>query len=136
MVVKEIRKQDRGFTLIEMLLVITLLGLLATIATSTHRNSSRKARETVLKHNLQQMRLTLDRYNNDKGRYPDSLQSLIDEGYLREIPEDPITKTSDSWQEIFETDYGDEDSSYEPGVYDVRSGSEETAINGTYYYEW
>lgn len=128
--------QPRGFTLIELLLVMTLLALLATIATTTHRNSARKARETVLRHNLQQVRLTLDQYNNDKGHYPTSLQVLVDEGYLREIPRDPITKSRDSWQIIFLENYGDEDSSYEPGVFDIRSASEGQALDGTFYYEW
>ena len=126
----------RAFSLLEIMVVVTLLGLLATIVTSTHRNSARKARETVLRHNLQQIRMTLDQYNNDRGRYPDSLEVLQAEGYLREIPVDPITKSSDSWQVIYEEDTSDEDSNYQPGVYDVRSGSEEVALDGTFYYEW
>lgn len=130
------RHRHRGFTLIEMILVITLLALLASIAGSTHRNSTKKARETVLRHNLQQLRVTLDQYKVDKGRYPDSLQVLVDEGYLREMPLDPITKSRDTWNEIFESDIQDEDSDYEPGVWDVRSGSVEQAIDGTNYSEW
>jgi general secretion pathway protein G len=129
-------KRNRAFTLIETLIVVTLLAMIASIAIATHKNSTRKARETVLRHNLQNLRTTLDQYNNDKGRYPDSLQVLADEGYLREIPIDPITKSRETWQEEFEQDYADEDSSYEPGVFDVHSGSEETAIDGTVYYEW
>lgn len=129
-------RQHRGFTLIEMILVITLLALLAALATSTHRNSARKARETVLRNNLTQIRQTLDQYNVDKGYYPESLDILVEEGYLRELPLDPITKTSDTWQEIYLENYDDEDSNYEPGVFDIRSGSQETAIDGTFYYEW
>jgi general secretion pathway protein G len=126
----------RGFTLIETILVVTLLGLLATIAVSSHRNSARKARETVLRHNLQNMRLALDQYNNDKGYYPESLELLRDEGYLREIPIDPITKSNDTWQVVYVEDYDDEDSNYQVGVFDVKSGSDQEAIDGTYYYEW
>ena len=125
-----------AFTLLEILLVISLLALLASIAVTTHRNSNRKAREVVLRHNLMNMRETLDQYNNDKGRYPESLSILVDEGYLRQIPLDPVTKSNNTWEEVFEEDFGDEDSSYEPGVFDVRSGSEDEALDGTYYNEW
>ena len=126
----------KAFTLVEILIVITLLALLATLVTTTHKNAARKGRETVLKNNLQQMRLALDHYNNDKGFYPESLEVLVDEGYLREVPLDPITKSRETWELIYESDTSDEDSSYEIGVYDIKSGSDETAIDGTYYYEW
>ena len=126
----------RGFTLIEVILAVTIVALLASMAHFNHRNSSRKARESVLRHNLAQIRLTLDHYNNDKGRYPDSLEALLDEGYLRDIPEDPITRSRETWEQIYENDLSDEDSSYEPGVYDVKSGSAEQALDGTYYSEW
>ena len=126
----------RGFSLIEIIMVLSLLSLLATMVIGTHRNSVRKAQEKVLRNNLHQIRITLDQYNVDKGRYPDSLQTMVDEGYFREMPYDPITKSRDTWEEIFEQDIGDEDSSYEPGVWDVRSGSAEEALDGTYYSEW
>lgn len=129
-------RQHKGFTLIETILAITLVAMLASIATYSHKNSTKKARESVLRHNLAQIRLTLDHYNNDKGNYPESLDVLKDEGYLREIPVDPITKSRDTWEIIYEEDVADEDSSYEPGVFDVKSGSAEQAIDGTYYYEW
>ncbi len=125
----------RAFTLIEILLVVALLTLLASIAAVTHRNSSQKGRETVLRHNLQQIRMTLDQFHIDKGYYPADLQTLVDEGYLREIPLDPITKSSETWQLIYD-DPVDQDSSYEIGVFDVRSGSEDKALDGTFYYEW
>lgn len=126
----------RAFTLIETILVITLLALLAALATSTHRNSARKARETVLRNNLTQMRQTLDQYNVDKGYYPESLEILIEEGYLRELPLDPITKSHETWLVTYLENYDDEDSNYEPGVFDIRSGSQDQAIDGTFYYEW
>ncbi len=125
-----------GFTLIELVLAVAILALLGTIAAATHRTHAQKARETVLRHNLQHMRMVLDQYNNDKGNYPPSLGILVDEGYLRELPLDPITKSRDSWELIYENDYGDEDSSYEPGVFDVRSGSDRKALDGTWYNEW
>lgn len=126
----------KAFTLIEVILVLTLLALLAALATSTHRNSARKAKETVLRNNLTQLRTTLDQYNVDKGYYPESLEILVEEGYLRELPLDPITSSRDTWQVIYLENYDDEDSNYEPGVYDIRSGSQESAIDGTFYYEW
>ena len=131
-----IRNQRGGFTLIEILIVITVMALLAGIVISTHKNSARKGRETVLRHNLMQMRLTLDQYNNDKGHYPGSLDVLVEEGYLREIPMDPLTQSRESWQIIYEQDIANEDSSYEIGIFDVKSGSEEQALDGTWYYEW
>lgn len=133
---KELRVKKSGFTLIEVLVAIALVGMLASIAVYSHRNSARKGREQVLRHNLAQLRLTLDQYNNDKGHYPESLNTLQDEGYLRRIPEDPFTRSRETWEELFEEDYGDEDSSYVPGVFDVRSGSEEKALDGTFYNEW
>lgn len=129
-------RTERGFSLLELVLVLSLLALLAGLVTSTHKNTSRKAREAVLRNNLQQIRMALDQYNNDKRRYPPSLETLRDEGYLREIPLDPITNSRESWIIIFEELTGDEDSNYEAGVYDVKSGSEAEAIDGTFYYEW
>lgn len=129
-------RRQRGFTLIEIILAVTLVGLLASIATFSHRNSARKARESVLRHNLAQMRLVLDNYNNDKGHYPESLEVLKDEGYLRDIPEDPFTKSNETWEVELEKDNSDEDSNYEPGVFDIKSGSTDKAIDGTFYNEW
>jgi len=126
----------RGFTLIELVLAIAILAMLGTIAAATHKTHAQKARETVLRHNLQHMRMVLDQYNNDKGNYPPSVDILVDEGYLREIPIDPITKNRDSWQIIFEDDYSDQDSSYEPGIFDIKSGSQAKALDGTWYHEW
>ncbi len=128
--------QRRGFTLIEVMLAVTIVAMLASIAVFSHRNSARKARESVLRHNLAELRLVLDHYNNDKGHYPDSLDVLKDEGYLREIPNDPMTGANDTWQVEYESDLADEDSDYEPGIFDIKSGSNETAIDGTLYSEW
>ena len=125
----------RAFTLIETLIVISILMLLSGIAFSTHRNTARKAREATLKHNLTQMRYTLDQYNNDKGHYPESVQVLVDEGYLRQIPMDPITKSKDSWEVVMDDDLFD-DPEHVPGVFDVRSGSLAPSIDGTLYNEW
>ncbi|CAM2066767.1 Prepilin-type N-terminal cleavage/methylation domain-containing protein [Sulfidibacter corallicola] len=125
-----------GFSLLELMVVLTILGLLAGIATSTHRNTAQKSRETVLRHNLAQIRMTLDEYNHDKGHYPEGLETLVDEGYLREIPRDPLTNSSETWTLIYESDFADEDSSYEPGLFDIKSGSPDRALDGTFYSEW
>jgi len=128
--------REKAFTLIEIILAVAILALLGTIAAATHKTHAQKARETVLRHNLQHMRMVLDQYNNDKGYYPESLSVLTEEGYLRELPIDPITKTRESWEVIYEDNYYNEDSSYVPGVFDIKSGSEKRALDGTYYNEW
>jgi len=130
------KQQRRGFTLIEILIVVSLLGLLASIVISTHRNASLKGKETVLRHNLRQLRVTLDEYNNDKGHYPTDIDMLVEEGYLREIPIDPMTGSKETWELVYDQAYMDEDSSFEVGIFDVKSTSEGTALDGTYYYEW
>ena len=136
MVSKSVKSRRLGFTLIEILIVVSLLSLLATIVISTHRNATKKGRETVLRNNLHQIRITLDQYNTDKGHYPASLETLVDEGYLREIPLDPITGSRDTWELVYDQDIRDEDSSYEVGVFDIKSTAEALALDGTYYYEW
>ncbi len=126
----------RAFTLLEMMVVLALIALIAGLAASTHRHRVRKAKENVLRHNLAQIRLTLDSYNADKSRYPDSLQDLVDEGYFRGLPDDPVSGRNDTWIEVYLDDYDDEDSDYEPGVFDVHSGSDGVALDGTQYSEW
>jgi len=120
----------------EIMVVVTLVVLLASVAAATHKSRVLAAKESVLKHNLSEIRMTLDAYNSDRGHYPDSLRTLLDEGYLRKIPVDPITGTSDTWEIIYEQDITGEDSSYEPGVFDIRSGSSDEALDGTFYNEW
>lgn len=131
---------ERGFTLLELIVVIAIVGILATIAMPALKDMPRRANEAVLKTNLRTLRDVIDQYYGDKGRYPPSLEALVENGYLRRVPIDPITKSSDTWQVIFEepdpeaaeTDAGEE----EPGVVDVRSGSELSSLNGTPYAEW
>ncbi len=125
----------RGFTLIELLIVITLVILLSSLGLATYTNSVRRAREAVLKEDLFRMRDAIDQYYADKQKYPAALQDLVSDGYLREIPKDPITDSAETWvTEPAEID-GTNPAS-EPGVYDVKSGSEETSMEGTKYSEW
>ncbi|MCX7770085.1 MAG: prepilin-type N-terminal cleavage/methylation domain-containing protein [Proteobacteria bacterium] len=121
---------NRGFTLIELLIVITIIGILLTIAQPTYKNSVKRARETVLKENLFAMRSAIDQYYADNGTYPGSLEDLVQKGYLRSIPRDPITNSNTTW--IIVPPPNPE----ETGVYDVKSGSNEISLSGTPYSDW
>ena len=125
----------RGFTLIEILIVITLLVVLATVGMPTYQNSARRAREATLKEDLFRMRDAIDQYYADKTKYPQALADLVSEGYLREVPKDPITDSRDTWTTVAAEPDANNPAA-EPGVYDVKSGSEETSMEGTKYSEW
>lgn len=133
-----------GFTLLELIIVIAVIGILATIALPAMKDIPRRANEAVLKTNLHTMRDVIDQHYADRGHYPPSLQALADDGYLRAIPVDPMTKSAETWVEIYEeidyeempaeTDFPEDGA---PGVIDVQSGSEQMSVNGSSYYsEW
>ena len=125
----------RGFTLIELLVVIALITILATMGIVQYRNSIQSAREATLKTDLFRMRDAIDQYYADKTKYPASLDTLVSEGYLRKIPEDPITKSADTWQtENAEPDPANP--STEPGINNVKSGAQGTGLDGTPYSDW
>jgi general secretion pathway protein G len=130
-------KRRSGFTLIELIIVFTLIGILVSLALPQYKYATRKAREAVLKEDLYILRKLIDQYFSDKGKYPPSLQALVDEGYLRRLPVDPFTGSDQTWEEIRE-ELSPEDiiSGREAGVIDVRSGSKDIAINGTPYNTW
>jgi general secretion pathway protein G len=129
------RRNQRGFTLIELLVVISLISILAAMGLVQYRNSVRHAEEGVLRTDLFRMRDAIDQYYADKGKYPASLDALVSDGYLRKIPEDPITKSAATWQTVpAEPDPGNPTA--EPGVYDVKSGAQGTALDGTNYADW
>jgi general secretion pathway protein G len=130
-------QKKKGFTLIEMIIVFTLIGILVGLGIPQYKYATKRAREATLKENLFQMRLLINQYYADKQKYPSSLQALVDEGYLYKIPVDPITKSSETWVEVRET-LTDENVLLvvEPGVVDVFSGSEQKAIDGTLYNTW
>jgi general secretion pathway protein G len=124
-----------GFTLIELLIVIALITILATMGVVQYRNSIQSSKEAVLRTDLFRMRDAIDQYYADKGKYPASLDTLVSEGYMRKIPEDPITKSADTWQtEPAEPDPGNP--SAEPGIYNVKSGATGTALDGSSYSDW
>ncbi len=129
--------RGRGFTLIELLVVMAIIGTLAAIGIPMLMNTPIKAKEAALKENLFTFRSCLDQYKADKGRYPESLEVLVQEKYIRKVPLDPFTKSADTWELVYEEpDSADAASEEPPGIIDVKSGSDMTAIDGTPYNTW
>jgi general secretion pathway protein G len=127
--------RERGFTLIELLVVIALISILAAMAVVQYRNSIQRTQEATLKTDLFRMRDAIDQYYADKGKYPSSLDALVSDGYMRKVPEDPFTKSSDSWQTVpAEPDPGNP--SAEAGIYDVKSGAQGQALDGSNFVDW
>ena len=119
----------RGFTLMELLIVITLIVVLAGIGLSTYTTSVTRAKEAVLLENLVRMRDVIDQYYADKGTYPPDLSALVSDGYMRQIPRDPFTESPDTWQTVMsEPDPANPNAV--PGVYDVKSGSTGVMLDG------
>ena len=126
-------KKPNGYTLIELLIVLTIIGLLVSVALPRMKDAQQKAREAVLRENLFRLRETIDQYHHDKGKYPATLETLVQDHYLREMPLDPITKSSDTWVEVPE-DLGDNpDPAAQPGVWDVKSGAVGNTLDGEPY---
>jgi len=129
------RGSARGFTLIELMIVMTIVTILVSIAVPLYQKSVLRAKESVLKQNLFTLRTVIDEYTYDKQKAPQMLEDLVSEGYLRQVPLDPITGSNRSWQIIMEdalTSVNQE----EPGIFDVRSGSDKISLEGTAYSAW
>jgi general secretion pathway protein G len=129
------REPDRGFTMIELLVVMTLMVILATMGMTQYKASQTYAKEAVLKEDLFRLRDAIDQYYADKNQYPSTLDTLVSDGYLRKLPDDPFTKSSTSWQTV-PAEPDPANPTAEPGVYDVKSGSDATALDGTKYADW
>ncbi len=128
-------RSSSGFTLIELLIVIALITILASMGIVQYRNSIQSAKEAILHTDLFRMRDAIDQYYADKTKYPASLDALVSDGYMRKIPEDPITKSADTWQTVpAEPDPGNP--SAEPGIYDVKSGAPGTGLDGSAYSDY
>jgi general secretion pathway protein G len=133
--VRRIHKGNSGFTLVELMIVMAIIGVLAVIAIPSYMSALRRAREAVLKEDLHVMRAAIDSYTMDKQKAPQSLDDLIQEGYLKVIPEDPVTHSNSTWV----TDSSDALHSLDqtdPGVDDVHSGSTENGSDGQPYNTW
>jgi general secretion pathway protein G len=128
-------QHEDGFTLIELMIVMAIIGILATLAIPSFIAALRHAREAVLKEDLQTMRMAIDSYTMDKQKAPQALDDLVQDGYLRSVPEDPMTHNKDTWvPDTSEAMYSLDQT--EPGISDVHSGSEETGSDGQPYSSW
>ena len=140
------KNAQRGFTLIELIVVVTIIGILAAVAVSNVRFAQQKAREAALRDDLFEMRKAIDNYYADKQKYPDSLNALVSDKYLRRIPSDPITMHAD-WVEVqqsvdpndptaVDTSSSDSSSLSSPGIVDVHSNAPGNGLDGTAFKDW
>jgi general secretion pathway protein G len=130
------RRGRYGFTFVELMVVITIIVILVTMAIPIYQKSILRAKESVLKSNLFTLRTCVDNYTYDKQKAPQSLQDLVSEGYLKEVPMDPIVGNNTSWQIVME-DASQALNQAEPGIFDVHSGSDKTSpLDGTAYKDW
>ena len=129
------RKTARGFTLIELMIVMSLIVVLAGISLALHTNGQTRAREAVLKEDLFRMRDAIDQHYADRNEYPAALDALVSGRYLRAIPADPFTDSADTWQTTM-SDIDAANPSAQPGIFDVNSGSDRMAMDGTPYADW
>jgi general secretion pathway protein G len=124
--------KQRGFTLIELLVVVAIIGILAAVAVGQYQRNIVKAKEAVLRENLFTIRTQINNYFADKGKYPADLQTLVDAHYLRKLPVDPITGSTDTWIPE-QAQMGEEDISTEAGIIDVTSGADGNTLEGVPY---
>ena len=124
-----------GYTLIELIIVMAIISILLATAVPMYQKSLVRTKESLLKNNLFTLRTVIDEYTFDKQKAPQTLQDLVDQGYLRGVPLDPMTGSSDTWRVIMEDAITMVDQT-QPGIYDVRSGSDLKSLEGSPYAEW
>jgi general secretion pathway protein G len=128
-------KWHRGFTIIELMVVMAIISIIVSIAVPLYQKAIIRSKESVLRNNLFTLRTVIDEYTYDKQKAPQTLQDLVTEGYLRAVPVDPITGNDQTWRIEME-DAMSATSQNEPGIWDVRSGSDQRSLEGTLYSEW
>jgi general secretion pathway protein G len=129
------RRGSRGFTFVEMMVVITIITILMSVAIPIYQRSIVRAKESVLRNNLQTLRTVIDNYTYDKQKAPQNLQDLVSEGYLQKLPIDPMVGNNQSWRTIME-DAAQSVNQSEPGIFDVKSTSDKIGLDGTPYSDW
>ena len=127
-------KRRRGFTFVELMVVITIIVILISMAIPIYNRSIIRAKESVLANNLYTLRTVIDQYSYDKGKAPQQLQDLVTEGYLQKLPVDPITGSNQTWRTVME-EASQSVSQSEPGIFDVKSGSDKMGLDGVAYSE-
>ncbi len=133
---KRLRSTERGFTLVELIIVITIILILVSLAAPIYKTSIIRSREAVLRDDLFTMRSLIDEYTLDRQEAPQSLQDLVEHGYLRQIPIDPFTNASNTWVEVAEDATFMTADQTKPGIIDVHSGSNLTSLSGEAYSSW
>lgn len=128
-------RHPKGFTLIELMIVMSIIGILAAIAVPSYQKHLIKAREAVLSEDLYQMRQAIDQFFADQMRYPETLEELVSAKYIRQLPKDPFTKSTETWQ-VVAPEPGSLDEPVLTGVFDITSGSDLVGLNGIPYREW
>lgn len=133
--VQPVKYRQRGFTLIELIIVCAMISILVSVAVPAYKKHVLHANEAVLKQDLYNMRTAIDQYTQDKGKAPQDLSDIVTAGYLHAIPKDPFTQASDTWQ-VVQEDVMESIDQTAPGISDVKSGSSLTSSEGTAYSSW
>ena len=131
----QVGPSDPGFTLIELLIVLSLIVILASMGMAQYHSSIVYAKEATLREDIFRMNDAIDQYYADKNQYPDSLDTLVSSGYIRAVPKDPITKSESSWQTVM-SEPDPSNPTAQPGVYDIKSGADGTAMDGSKFSDW